>query len=123
MNNDMQTAANEETRTLTRKRSTGAPPGEGTNQVLIRASAESHERWKQAAADQGVSMAEFVRAAADAAAAEILDCPHTAQHRRWYPWAEVCMKCGLQIRDGKTWLIDPNTITHVRPYDGNPAVQ
>lgn len=122
MNNNIQNAANEETQTLTRKRSTGAQPGEGTNQVLIRASVESHERWKKAAAEQGVSMAEFVRAAADAAASDILDCNHPAPQRRWYPWAEVCMKCGLQLRDGKTWLVDPTTIIHVKPFDSNPAV-
>lgn len=105
-----------------RKRTTGATPGDGTNQVLIRAAAESHERWKQAAHKQGVSMAEFIRAAADKAAAETLDCNHPADQRRWYPWAEVCMRCGTQLRDNKTWLVDPHAIPHVRPFDANPAI-
>lgn len=108
---------------LGRKKSTGAKPGEGTNQVLIRASKESHDRWKQAAAKMGISMSEFVRDAADKSAADLLDCKHGAQHRRWYPWAEACLKCGITLRDGKTWLVDPNSIPHVKPLEANPAVR
>lgn len=108
---------------LGRKRSTGAKPGEGTNQVLIRASKESHDRWKKAAAKRGVSMSEFIREAADTATAELLDCHHGAQHRKWYPWAEACLKCGITLRDGKTWLVDPHSIIHVKPLEGNPAVR
>lgn len=122
-NNFDAAAANEAKSPAVRRKGTGAPPGDGTNQVLIRAAAESHERWKQAAAKQGISMAEFIRAAADKSAAETLDCPHGADQRRWYPWAEVCMRCGTQLRDGKTWLVDPTTIPHVRPLDGNPALR
>jgi hypothetical protein len=115
-------AAEAETKKLGRKKSTGAAPGEGSNQVLIRASAESHERWKEAAAKQGVSMAEFVRTAADAAASDALDCAHDAVNRRWYPFAETCLRCGMQLRDGSTWLVDPNTIEHVRLAGANPAL-
>lgn len=116
-------AANETKSPAIRRKGTGAAPGDGTNQVLIRAAAESHERWKQAANRQGISMAEFIRAAADKAAAETLDCPHGADQRRWYPWAEVCMRCGIQLRDGKEWLVDPYSIPHVRPLESNPAVR
>lgn len=111
-------AAATETKKLGRKNSTGAAPGEGSNQVLIRASAESHERWKEAAAKQGVSMAEFVRTAADAAASEALDCPHDPVHRRWYPFAEACLQCGMQLREGDVWYVDPNTIIQVRLAGG-----
>jgi hypothetical protein len=107
---------------LSRKRRTGAADPGDVAQVLIRASRDSHERWKVAADKQGISMSEFVRVAADTAAAELLDCAHGAQHRRWYPWAEVCLKCGVQLRDGKRWLVDPGSIPHVRPDAANPAV-
>jgi hypothetical protein len=107
---------------LGRKRKTGAADPSDVQQVLIRASRDSHERWKTAAEDQGVSMSEFVRTAADRAAADQLDCTHGAQHRRWYPWAELCLKCGIQLRDRKTWLVNPDTIPHVRPRGANPAV-
>lgn len=120
---DFDALAEEHTSALGRKKSTGAKPGEGTNQVLIRASAESHARWKEAAAKTGVSMSEFIREAADKAASNLLDCFHRAEHRRWYPWAEACLKCGKQLRDGKTWLVDPHSIPHVKPLDGNPAVR
>ena len=105
-----------------RKAKTGAPAGEGTNQVIVRASETSHARWKDAAAKQGISMSEFIRNAADNAAAELLDCPHHVQQRRWYPWGEWCLSCGMQLRDNKTWLVDPDTIAHTRPYAANPAI-
>ena len=98
----------------TRRRSTGAAPGEGSNQVLIRTSPESHQRWKDAATKTGVSMAEFVRSAADLAAKELLDCPHPPESRRWYPWAETCMKCGKTLRDKTGWLEDPANFIHVK---------
>lgn len=105
----------------TRRRSTGAKPGDGTNQVLIRASVESHQRWKECAAKLGVSMAEFVRNAADSAANELLDCAHAPVSRRWYPWGETCMTCGKTLRDRSGWLVDPDSIAHVRPVNANPG--
>lgn len=92
-------------------------------QVLIRATPDEHERWKQAADKTGQTMSDFIRNAANQQAAEHLDCAHTVQHRRWYPWAETCLKCGIQLRDGKNWLVDPNSIPHVRPVNANPAVR
>jgi hypothetical protein len=105
----------------TRRRSTGTKEGDTANQVLIRTSPESHQRWKDAAEKQGVSMAEFVRRAADTAAKELLDCPHPAESRRWYPWAETCMKCGKALRDRSGWLVDPSEFPHVRPANAFDA--
>jgi hypothetical protein len=93
-----------------------------TQQVLIRATPTSHQRWKEAAELTGVTMSEFIRDAVDAAAAELLDCPHDVQYRRWYPWAEVCLKCGNPLRERDTWLVDPQTFPHVKPLSGNPAL-
>ena len=94
-----------------------------SNQVLIRATPEAHQRWKDAAAKLGMSMAEFVRTAADRSAGDILDCKHPAANRRWYPWSETCLKCGNELRKEKTWLVDPATIPHLRPYAANPAIK
>lgn len=91
-------------------------------QVLIRAPRDSHERWKQAAEQRGISMSEFVRTAADTEAAAILDCLHGVEHRRWYPWSELCLKCGIELRHDQTWLVDPTTFPLVRPLDGNSAL-
>jgi len=93
-----------------------------TQQVLIRATPTSHQRWKEAAEASGVTMSEFIRSAADDAAALILDCSHDVQHRRWYPWAEACLKCGSSLRERDKWLIDPHTFPHVKPLNGNPAL-
>lgn len=97
---------------------------ESSNQVLIRTTPESHQRWKDAAAKMGVSMSEFVRSAADQSASELLDCPHPVTNRRWYPWSETCLRCGVQLRKDKVWLVDPVTLPHVRPFvNANPAVR
>lgn len=74
---------------------TGADPGEGTVQVIVRVPARTRDRWKDAAEKSGVSMSEFVRTAADDKAAPILDCPHRS--RRVYPWAQFCNDCGARL--------------------------
>lgn len=74
---------------------TGAEPGEGTVQVIVRVPARTRDRWKDAAERSGVSMSEFVRNAADDRAAPILDCPHRS--RRVYPWAQFCNDCGARL--------------------------
>lgn len=71
-----------------------------TQQVLCRASEVDHRRWKDAAGRLGVSMAEFIRMSCNAKAADVLDCPHPLNQRRWYPWAEFCLACGLRLRKG-----------------------
>lgn len=71
-----------------------------SKQVLIRASQRDHERWKMAAATLGVSMAEFVRDCANSRATDLLDCSHPLNQRRYYPWAEFCLKCGMRLRTG-----------------------
>jgi predicted DNA binding CopG/RHH family protein len=74
---------------------TGADEGgTATKQVLIRATEEDRERWKQAAEAQGISLSEFIRNLANAAASDILDCSHPMEMRKSYPWSERCMACG-----------------------------
>lgn len=82
---------------LTVQRSTGAAPGEGTVQVIVRATAESRDRWKQAASAMGVSMAEMIRRLCDARAAELLDCPHPVGMVRHNRWGTACGHCGQQL--------------------------
>lgn len=82
---------------LTVTRSTGAAPGEGTVQVLIRATGASRDRWKAAAALLGVSMAEYVRQLCDARAAELLDCPHPVEAVTHNRWGAGCSRCGQQL--------------------------
>ena len=85
----------------TRKPKTGAKDGEvAGKQVLIRATDEDHARWKDAAERKGVSMAEFIRDAVNAATKEYLDCPHPSNMKRFYPWATTCLQCGYK------WVYD-----------------
>lgn len=74
--------------------------GEDTfaKQVLFRASEHDHDRWKEASAKLGISMAEFIRECCNAKAKDLLDCPHPLNQRRWYPWSEMCLQCGYRIR-------------------------
>jgi predicted HicB family RNase H-like nuclease len=82
---------------LTRKANTGSKPGLPANkQVLIRATDEDHERWKTAAAELGVSLAEFVRDSCNKAAGS-LECQHLPEHRKVYPWMQKCLNCGKRF--------------------------
>lgn len=83
--------------TLTIHPSTGAAPGEGTVQVLIRATADSRERWKRTAGLLGISMAEMIRQLADAKAVELLDCTHPREGWRTNRHGSYCGKCGQEM--------------------------
>lgn len=84
---------------LTVSPDTGAEPGSpATAQVLIRTTGHDRDRWKQAAEAHGISMSDFIRRAVNDATAETLDCPHPLNQRRYYPWAEFCLKCGQRLR-------------------------
>ena len=76
---------------------TGAEPGEGTVQVLVRVPAASRDRWKAAAEAAGVTLSEFVRSRCDDAAGEVLDCQHPLAYRKTLPWAEICKACGTRL--------------------------
>ena len=81
----------------TRKRNTGSKTGDpAAKQVLLRASDNDHARWKEAADRKGVSMAEFIRDAVNAATSSLLDCSHPSGMKRFYPWATTCLQCGEQ---------------------------
>lgn len=93
---DAVNAALEET-TLGIASPTGAEPGEGTVQVLVRVPAASRDRWKAAAEARGVTLSEFVRSFCDDAASALLDCQHPPALRSVLPWAEICKACGKRL--------------------------
>jgi predicted HicB family RNase H-like nuclease len=74
------------------------PGSPASRQVLLRATPEDHDRWKAAAEHLGVSMAEFIRGCCNEKARDLLDCGHPLNMRRYYPWAEFCLKCGQRLR-------------------------
>jgi hypothetical protein len=98
---NIEAAMNKVAETLEPTRQPRAEGEEAFNkQVLIRAAERDHERWKLAASKMGISMAEFMRDCANTRATDLLDCPHPLNERRYYPWAEFCLKCGMRLRSG-----------------------
>jgi len=88
-----------ETMSMGRKSKTNAPDGEtASRQVILRATEADHERWKNAAAKQGISMSEFIRNVCNTAASELLDCQHPIEFRKIYPWSDTCLKCGVRLK-------------------------
>jgi hypothetical protein len=77
----------------------GSDPGSPANkQVLIRATTYDHGRWKEAADKYGMTLSDFIRTCCNERASDILDCPHPINERRFYPWSETCLRCGLRLR-------------------------
>ena len=66
-------------------------------QVLLRASDRDHRRWKEAAARNGMSMAEFIRETMNKAADATLECNHPMKARKRYPWANICTLCRVRL--------------------------
>jgi len=88
-----------ETLEPTRSPDTNTSENENANkQVLIRASELDHERWKQAAAKEGISLSEFIRNCCNKTAGNILECQHPMEMRKIYPWSEKCLSCGKRLR-------------------------
>ena len=82
-----------------RKAKTNASDGEtASRQVILRATEVDHDRWKEAAAKQNVSMSEFIRTVCNVAASDLLDCKHPLEFRKIYPWSDTCLKCGTRLK-------------------------
>jgi len=72
--------------------------GPSTKQIIVRTTDTEHERWKAASQKVGKSMSQFIRDSVSAKVSETLDCQHPINMRRYYPWAEFCLKCNTRIR-------------------------
>lgn len=72
--------------------------GPADKQVLIRTTEPERERWKEAADKQGISLSQFIRDTLNDAANQLLDCTHPTDQRRYYPWAEFCLKCESRLK-------------------------
>ena len=88
-----------DTMSMGRKSKTNAPEGEtASRQVILRATEADHDRWKEAAAKQNISMSEFIRTVCNEAASDLLDCKHPMEFRKIYPWSDTCLKCGTRLK-------------------------
>jgi len=72
--------------------------GPTTKQIIVRTTDDDHERWKRASQRDGKSMSQFIREVVNSRVSEILDCQHPTNMRRYYPWAEFCLKCNSRLR-------------------------
>lgn len=72
--------------------------GPADKQVLIRTTDKERDRWKAAAEKQGIPLSQFIRDLLNDKAQELLDCSHPINMRRYYPWAEFCLKCDTRLR-------------------------
>jgi RNA polymerase-binding transcription factor DksA len=79
-----------------------APVDEGDSpadkQVIVRLTLEERENWKAAADKNGQTLSAFIRDLCNARAEEVLVCSHPVNQRRFYPWAEFCLKCNTRMR-------------------------
>jgi len=72
--------------------------GPADKQVLIRTTEPERERWKQAAEKLQVSLSQFIRDTLNDKSTSLLDCSHPVDQRRFYPWAEFCLKCDTRLK-------------------------
>ena len=87
-----------ETTSMTVSRIVDEEEGTAGTQVLIRATDAEKKRWKLAAEKNGVTLSQFIRECLNQNATNTLDCAHPLNQRRYYPWAEFCLACGLRLR-------------------------
>lgn len=74
------------------------PGSPASKQVLIRATQFDHDRWKEAADRLGMNLSEYIRSTLNEKTADLIDCLHPLNMRRYYPWSEFCLKCGQRLR-------------------------
>lgn len=72
--------------------------GPADKQVLIRTTETERNKWKLAAEKEGLNLSQFIRDTINARAKELLECTHPTDQRRFYPWAEFCLKCNTRLR-------------------------
>lgn len=82
-------------------------------QVLIRTTQEEKDRWKKAAESQGITLSQLFRETMNKKAIELLECQHPAEHRKWFPWAEFCLKCDTRIKVTAPQPLPPTPATEV----------
>jgi len=66
-------------------------------QVLIRATEYDRNRWKDASVKSGITLSSWIRDALNKEASNALDCPHPMHQMRFYPWATLCLECGMRF--------------------------
>lgn len=72
--------------------------GPSNASVLVRTTDDVRERWRQAAEASGLTLSAWIRDTLNAEAKNVLDCEHPMNMVRFYPWSQMCLKCGKRIK-------------------------
>jgi len=98
--NNIQAAVDKLAETMDTTISAGISDDDGpaVAQIIVRANFNDRERWKVAANKEGKSLAQFIRDVINERVTDILDCSHPINMRRYYPWAEFCLRCNGRLR-------------------------
>jgi hypothetical protein len=98
--NNIQAAVDKLAETMDTTISAGISDDDGpaVAKIFVRQNTNDRERWKTAANKEGKSLAQFIRDVMNAKVIDILDCSHPTNMRRYYPWAEFCLRCNTRIR-------------------------
>ena len=73
--------------------------GPSNKQIIVRTTDSDHERWKLASHKEGKSMSQFIRDTINEKVIDVLDCSHPIEMRRYYPWAEHCLRCNARLSE------------------------
>ena len=98
--NNIQAAVDKLAETMDTSISAGISDDDGhaIAQIIVRANFNDRERWKAAANKEGKSLAQFIRDVINERVTDILDCSHPTNMRRYYPWAEFCLRCNSRLK-------------------------
>ena len=72
--------------------------GPADKQVLVRTTEYDRERWKKASEASGETLSSWIRNVLNDAARNALDCEHPMNMVRFYPWSQMCLKCGKRLK-------------------------
>jgi hypothetical protein len=72
--------------------------GPSNASVLIRTTEQDRDRWREAAAAAGMTLSAWIRSLLNAEASNMLDCSHPMNMVRFYPWSQMCLKCGKRLK-------------------------
>jgi len=99
-NCNIRAAMDKAAETMTPTRRTIAKEGDAPvgAQQLIRCTEEEKDNWKTVAANEGITVSEWIRNLLNKEALKKLVCQHPAEMRKSYPWSEKCNACGERIR-------------------------
>jgi hypothetical protein len=99
-NSNIRAAMDKVVETMAPTRRTNVKEGDAPvgSQQLIRCTDEEKDNWKTVAANEGISVSEWIRNLLNKEALKKLVCQHPADKRKTYAWSDKCTACGERLR-------------------------